>query len=452
VTGAAATIETSGTTDTLVRRLAARVHGLGFGDLPPRVVDQAKDHLVHNLGLALHGHGHDHGRQAVRVARMASGGRGGCTIVGTDVQAVPLDASFANCTLMRDDGRDDVLFPAGIHAGLLTMPVALALGEEGGAPGRDVLTAIVAGYEVMGALAGADFAWSAETPRRPTAAYGTFGAATVAARLLGLDVEQTGHALGYAANLATGLAEGEPVTHWYGLLCRSGLMGALLAREGGVASPTVLEGRYGFFRTFFGQVPAPDEAMPTFEGRFAIEDATVKRYGGTAANIVPNELAVDLTRRHQLTPADVTAIEIELPEERRNFEQGHAPGPFPTRASALSSVVFWVAGIVVDGHHDVDRVDRFDDPEVGRLAERITVTFVAGRPLRYARVKVTTTGGQVLAAEGDSHVFPRSEWLPWLQHNADGLLPDDRLESVAALVGDLESVDDVSELLRQLQA
>jgi 2-methylcitrate dehydratase PrpD len=440
------------TDETLVMRLAERAHGLAFDDLPRRAVEQAKDHLVHNLGLALRGHRRDHGRQAVRVARSLSGDRGACSIIGSGARVTPLDAAFANCTLMRTDGLDDVLFPAGIHAGLVTMPVALALGEDGARPGRDVLAAILAGYEVMGALATGEFAWNAETPRRPTAVFGTFGAATVAARLLDLDVEQTAHALGYAANTAMGLAEGEPVTHWYSLLARSGLLGAVLAREGGVAASTVLEGRYGFFRTLLSREPPADpELLGLGRGRLAIEDATVKRYPGTAANIVPIQLAVGLTERHGLTPADVSGIEISLPVERLNFFQGHAPGPFRSRAEATSSVVFWVASVLTKGHLDVRQADRFDDPEVGRLAELTGVTFVAGRPLRYAEVAVTTTDGRRLSAEGDSHVLPSSEWLPWLEENAADLLSVGQLEQVAALVADLDALDDVADLLRALR-
>jgi 2-methylcitrate dehydratase PrpD len=440
------------TAEALVVRLAERAQGLAFDDLPPYVVGQAKDHLVHNLGLALRGHRRDHGRQAVRVARSLSGDRGTCSIIGSDARATPLDAAFANCTLMRTDGLDDVLFPAGVHAGLVTMPVALALGEDGARSGQEVLAAIVAGYEVMGALATGGFAWDADVPRRPTAVFGTFGAATVAARLLDLDVEQTAHALGYAANTAMGLAEGEPVTHWYGLLARSGLLGAVLAREGGVAASTVLEGHYGFFRTLLGrQAPGDEELLALGRGRFAIEDATVKRYPGTAANIVPIQLAVELTERHGLTPADVSSIEISLPVERLNFAQGHAPGPFRSRAQATSSAVFWVASVVAKGHLDVGQADRFDDPEVAMLAEVTGVTFVADRPLRYAEVAVTTTDGRRLSAEGDRHVLPRTEWLGWLEGNAADLLSVGQLERVVALVADLEALDDVSELLRCLR-
>jgi hypothetical protein len=61
-------------------------------------------------------------------------------------------------------------------------------------------------------------------------------------------------------------------------------------------------------------------------------------------------------------------------------------------------------------------------------------------------------GGDVLAAiVAGRHDFFRSEWLPWLQRNAGDLLPVGQLERVAALVTDLDALDDVSDLLRDLQ-
>lgn len=460
-----ATADRSTRTTTMLAQLAKHAHELRYDDLPARVVEKTKDHLVHNLGLALRGQGQPHGQQAVRMARALSAPTlfaqpsdddrdddARCTVIGTVLRVAPLDAAFANTTLMRADGMDDVLFPGGIHAGLVTMPAALALGEDGHLSGRDVMAAIVAGYDVMGIMSNGEFAWAAGAPRRPTAAFGVFGAATVAARLLGLDREETAHALGYAAHTAMGLAEGEPITHWYSLLTRSGLMSALAAREGGVAAPTVLEGPFGFFRTFFGEVPPTvPEALTSLGEHFAIEDATIKRYPGTAANIVPIELALQITERHQLTPANVTRIELKLPVERRNFLQGHAPGPFCSRASAVSSVVFQVASVVVDGRHDADNGQRYDDPDIQAVSERIDVTLVPGRPLRYAEVIVTTSDGRKLAAEGDDHAFPRAEWQPWLTANGADLLPSAQLQRIAALVADLESLDDVSHLLAQLR-
>lgn len=432
-------------------RLAEYVHDLRYEQIAPSAIERAKHHLVHHLGLAIGSGSTEAGRQAVRVARMLSGADDTCTIIGAGLRASPIDAAFANTTLMRADGLDDVLFPVGVHAGLMTLPTALAVGEQFRLPGRLLLTAIVAGYDLIGKLGGPVWSWSAATPRRPTIAFGPFGAVAVAAKLLGLDVAQTAHAIGYGAHSAMGLAEGDLVTHYYGLVVRNGLLGTLLAREGGQAAPTVLEGRFGFFRTFFGEIPAGlEESLDTLGKTFEIENATVKRYPGTALNIVPIELMIELTRANRLTPADVSQIEIALPAERTNFAEGHSTGPFRSRANASSSVAFQVAMVLLDGGVNLARYDDFDGEQIRGVLDRVAVELVPDRPIRYAKLRITTTDGRQLIAERHDHTFPRSEWLPWLTERGSGSVAEDRLRRIVDFVSRLEEVDDVAELMRCL--
>jgi 2-methylcitrate dehydratase PrpD len=437
--------------ESMTMRLARYLHDLRRSDIPEPVADKAKHHLVHHLGLALHGHSTEDGRRAVGLAQTLSPGGGPCTVIGTAHRASPLDAVLANSSLMRAHGLDDVLFPAGVHAGLVTVPVALALGEQGRLAGEDVITAIVAGYDLIGKLGRPLWGWGAATPRRPTMAFGPFGAAAVAARLLGLTVDQTAHAIGYAAHSAMGLAEGNPVSHYYGLVARNGLTGALLARQGGVASPTTLEGRFGFYRTFFQDVPPDLEASLDTLGRtFEFMNATTKDYPGTALNIVPIELMRELVRTHRLDPSNVTRIRLYLPEERTNFADGHSLGPFDTPAAASSSAPFQLAVVVADGIVNVARYEQFDDPTIRGILDRTKVILVPGRPIRYARVEVTMTSGTTVTGQGTDHELPRAEWFGWLAQRGDGIVPDEKLQRLAGLVGGLEGVDDVSEILRCL--
>lgn len=436
---------------TLNRRIAGYIHDLRYEDIPPGVIEQAKHHLVHHLGLALSGRRTAEGEQAVRMARLLNPHGGDCVVIGSDLRAGALDAAFANTSLMRAEGLDDVLFPVGVHAGLVTIPVALALAEAGALTGRQLLTAVVAGYDVIGKLGAGTWAWSANTPRRPTMAFGPFGAATVAAKLLELDVPRAAQALAYAAHCAMGLAEGALVTHYYALVARNGMLGAMLAREGGQSAPTVLEGRFGFYRTFFGGMPPGlPQALDSLGTVFEIENATTKRYPGTALNIVPIELMIELVREHRLTPDQVSQIELTLPVERANFAEGHATGPFPDRAAATSSAVFQVAIALLDGGLDLARYDQLDNPAIREIVSRISVALVPDRPIRYAQLQITTTDGRRLARERASHNFSGTDWLPWLIQRAAGTMGDDLLARVTELVDGLEDVKDVAELMRCL--
>ncbi len=440
------------TAATLSRRVAEHVHDLRFEAIPPAAIDKAKDHLVNHLGLALGGLGLEDGRQAIRLAAMLSEGAGECTVIGSTTSSTALDAAFANCTLMRNQGLDDVLFPVGVHAGLMTFPVALALGEQLGRSGREVLTAIVAGYDVIGKLGADSWSWAAAVPRRPTIPFGPFGATAVAARLLGLEVEQTSRAIGYAAHSAMGLAEGNLVTHYYSLVCRNGLMAALLAREGGDVSPIALEGPFGFFFSFFGAVPdGLDATLATFGTDFEIFNATTKRYPGTALNIVAIELLLALVVEHGVEADDVERIELVLPLERRNFAEGHASPPFATRAAAASSVLFHLAGVLVDGRVDPARVERFEDASIAATAGRMSVALEPGHPIRYARLRVHLRDGRLLEAEGSDFTVPAADRRGSLHAVGDPVLGEAAVERALELALGLEALEDVGELMSLLR-
>ena len=136
---------------TQTERLAAHVVGLRYEDIPRAAVDKMKEHIVHHLGLALRGLSTGEGRQAVRIAE-SFGHEGSATIIGRRDRTAPMEAAFANTTLMRSDFLDDVLFPAGVHAALVTLPPALAVAEERRRSGKELLTALIAAYDVIGKL------------------------------------------------------------------------------------------------------------------------------------------------------------------------------------------------------------------------------------------------------------------------------------------------------------
>lgn len=271
---------------TASERLAEYVHGLRFEDLPADVVAKAKDHIAYHFVHALLGHRVAEGTQAVAIARGLSEGAGDATIIGGGVRALPMDAAFANTTLMRAPGMDDVLFPLGVHAALVTLPGALALAERHGRSGRDLITAVVAGYDAIGTIGKGIQAWAARDARRPTIPFGPFGGAMSCARILGLGIAQIVNAIGYAAHSAMGLAvESGEWQHYYSLVTRNGMMAAILAQAGGLTSREILEARYGFFETFFGSAPQNFTATIADIGRkHEILSATTKRYPGTGAN------------------------------------------------------------------------------------------------------------------------------------------------------------------------
>jgi 2-methylcitrate dehydratase PrpD len=439
---------------TATERIADYLVSLRFEDLPADVVDKVKDHLAYHFVQAFWGHRHDDGKRALIIARTLSDGAGTNTVIGSDLRALPMDAAFANATLMRAMEMDDVLFPVGVHTALVLLPPALALAERDRRTGKELIVALVAGYDAIGAVCKGIQPWAAAVPRRPTIPFGPFGGAASSAKILGLDAPATASALGYAAHSAMGLAEeGGEWPHYYSLVARNGMMAALLAQAGAVTSPTILEGRYGFYETFFGSVPAGlDDTLGALRKHHAVLDATTKRYPGTGANIVAVELLREMVREHGLDPGHVAKVHLTLPTERENFAGGHQRGPFkPWRAA--SSVYFQCAIVIVDrGRTDFARYERPNEPETLEMVSRIDSEFEDGHgTLRFARVRVTTTDGQVHERAGDWYTFPKIDAAAELREAGRSLLTEAKLEQSARLIAELEHLDDVAELMQHLR-
>jgi 2-methylcitrate dehydratase PrpD len=177
------------------------VRGLTLGDIPQGVVDKAKLVLLDTVGVALASSTMDFGGMVTRVAE-ALGGLPNSRLVGSHSKVAAANAVLANGTLAHGLDYDDTLEEAIVHTGCCAGMTALAVGEEVGANGRSVLEAAIVGTEVMckiGLVAPGKFH---ARGFHPTALCSTFGAATAAGKLYGLEQGQWSDAFGLCGSRA----------------------------------------------------------------------------------------------------------------------------------------------------------------------------------------------------------------------------------------------------------
>src|SRR6266481_6227966 len=118
---------------------------------------------------------------------LALDGKGQSTVFGDAKTWTPAVAALLNGALGHSLDFDDTHADSSLHPSAPVVPAALAVGEMAGSSGRDVLTAIVAGYEVCCRLGNAlDPTSHYARGFHPTATAGTYGAAAAAAKLFGL--------------------------------------------------------------------------------------------------------------------------------------------------------------------------------------------------------------------------------------------------------------------------
>jgi 2-methylcitrate dehydratase PrpD len=425
------------TTPTVSELISDYVAGLRFADLPAPVVDRAKELLLFNLGAALRGRSLRAGQQAVQVALdLSSGGR--CSIVGEQRQVALLEAVFANSTLMDVVGIKDLLEPSGAIPGSTVHPAGLAVGEWAEASGPQLLTAIVAGYDVMAKLHNGELDYDLAVPRPTKAAVEPFGVAAVAARLLELTREQTADAMGHAGDSVMGSYEGGELMH--PLASRNGVLAAMLARVGMPGSRTIVEGPYGVYRSFFLQdVPDLVRAnLATLGTDFEILKASTSPYPVSHANTMPIELTLRLAREHRITPDRIAAVQLVLPRSRETRETIY--GVYPKGPSTL------VAIALTDRRFDPARFEEKLGADLLAVREKVRLRFEDERGFFYTRVEIKTTDGERYAVEGDGlrdgPPLRRSTW----REVAGNDLDDANLTRLEYLVRNLEHLADVREL------
>src|SRR5437588_7086742 len=167
-------------------RLAEFATALTLDDGPEDVAHHAKLHLLDTLGCGLAAHATGvatEGRQAMAEL----GGEAQATVIGLDARLPGPNAAFANAMLCHGLDFDDTHSDSVAHVSAVVCPAALAAGEAAGSSGRELLTAIVGGNEVVTRIGMAASGAFHARGFHPTAICGIFGGTTAACRLAGGD-------------------------------------------------------------------------------------------------------------------------------------------------------------------------------------------------------------------------------------------------------------------------
>src|SRR5215471_17433038 len=231
-----------------------------YEDFPPDVVERAKQCITDTVAAVIFGYDLPWSRMVVAFAER-NGADGNSRILGPGgglLHAPP--AALANGALAHAFEMDNLTWPSsGVHPGATLLASALALAQERGSGGRELVTAVVAGAEVMIRIGRATQHSNERRGFHAPGTTGPFGGAVACGRLLGLDAERMRNALGMAGSLACGLLEfarsgnGAMVKRLHlGRAAESGVLAASLAAEGFAAPATAIEGEFGFLRVFCG--------------------------------------------------------------------------------------------------------------------------------------------------------------------------------------------------------
>ena len=434
--------------------LAGFVTRTEYSDLPEAVRQRAKDCLLDWIGSAFAGKGTPTDRVTAPVVREL-GGPGRATLIGSGASATPALAALYNGTISAVMEIDDVHELVSLHPGIGVIPAALAMAEEAGSPGRDLLTAVVVGYDVAVRVA-----WAAgESHYRCWHSTGTcdsFGAAAAAGRLLRLDAERLLMALGLAGTQAAGLWEsinGPAVgaKHLHsGKAAFTGVLSALLARSGLRGSATILEGEKGFLAST-SSATAEDQTVLTQDlGRpFLILRNFFKKYACCKACIEGIDGILQLLARERLQPAEIARVTVTLKPDNVWL----VGNPHPQDAyQAKFSLPFCVALAAVTGGASVHdfRDEMLRDPRIQEWMRRVEVRGDPDLRVR-ARMVVHRADGETWSIEPSLSSLTSSEVRDKFVAVVQPLVRPRRIAQILDCVGRLEHLEDIHELTRILR-
>jgi 2-methylcitrate dehydratase PrpD len=442
--------------------LAGYVAGLTFEEIPPEVLDRAKVLTLDFLGSAIRAR--RDAESTPSLLKMLQGlsldGKGEATVFGDTKTWTPAVAALLNGAFGHSLDFDDTHADSSLHPSAPVVPAAFAVGEIVGASGRDVLTAIVAGYEVCCRLGNAlDPTSHYARGFHPTATAGTYGAAAAAAKLYGLSEAQIVSAFGVSGSQAAGSLQFLVNGAWnkryqVGAAAMNGVIAATLARNDFVGATESVEGKHGLL-VGYSDDAHPDKATAGLGATYETMKIGVKPYPSCRYTHAAIDAIIAMRREHNLTPDQIKRVEIGLHRNGITLT-----GDAPTKRHPRSIVggqfsMFFTGAIALDqGRFGWDDYDRLGDAAIDALADKFSVVqddrLETGRKHPFgARVSITTEDGVHerlhVDPSGEPNSFPDTQAMQQKFLTLARPVLSNRAEQLANAILSLERFDRVTQ-------
>lgn len=436
------------------RELAAFFADLRYDSLPEPVRERVTNIVLDTVASALAGR---HGDETAQIEALATalGGPRTATVIAGPKQSLA-GATLVNGYQVTAVTVCDIHRPTLCHVTPEVVPPALAIAEERGSSGRDLLVAVAAGLEAV-VRAGAGMRYPSMRARgwHSPGVIGPFGGATAVASLLGLDAARFQNALSLAGTQSAGTFAhwGTPTIKFHQSRgAYSGLLAGLLAEQGFKAGPEIFAAEHGGVFNLYSDGGDPTAAVKGLGETWLLDTISLRLWPAASSiqSVITAVLA--LTEKHGLRPDLVDTIDVGL---SKTVYDMHGTLPWDNKFRALLSTPY-VTGVVLHDRKcwlEQFEPQRFTDPTLDAfIRQRIRVAIDDNVEGTGAVVTVRTTDGNVLT---DRRAYPRGDMADPLsredivkkfRQSAEGLLaPGDTEQAIEMLVGlaDLAKVSDL---------
>lgn len=453
----------------LTRALATFASETSFDDLPDDAVEVAKLATLNIVGCCLGGYQTRIGRLHVEIAKDYGAGFPQATILGDGAKVSLPFAAYANGNLGFALDYEDMVF-AVVHPGFATVAAGLGVGEHDGLSGRQLLTAIVIGYEVSTRIALSMQPSPARARRVWGQQFHPFASAVAAGRLFELTPEEMNVAFGIAATYATvpsvykyfgPVRDTRPIREakqGWGWVCMAGLMAADSARRGFRGGLDALDGDFGFWSMASSDRFEPARALAGLGDDWLIREIEYKIHPSIGINHPAYWATRQLVEEHDVRPDLVDTLTVTTPWG--NLLDDRAPaGP----VDAQFSLPFTVASTVLRRPlspalytdaarddcalqallgrtrviHDAEADRAFCDEQ--RIIQTLVIALRDGRSLERS-----------IEFPRDRPPYGRAELEAKFHALAEGVIDETGRADIIDAIGSLETLSDLGELAAQL--
>jgi 2-methylcitrate dehydratase PrpD len=337
------------------------------------------------------------------------------------------------------------------------VPAAYAAAEAEKSTGKQLIAALVAGYEINCRIDSAVYPGLRNRGFHATGVVGTFGAAVAAGKLMGLDEEQMVNALGLAGIQAAGLEEwltsGDMSKRLHaGKAAMNGVLAAMLAREGYTGPSTVFEGKYGLLST---HADSFDTARLTEKlgEEYKLMGCKFKPYACCHELCPPITMALEMKKKHSIKTEDITKIRIGLNHVTAENQLKVAETPLHAQNHAAIAVAI----AIVKGHAFMNEFFQdYRDPEVIKLGKKAEVytdpEIDAIFPKKIGtRLQIVTKHASYEMFEDDKQPVPYTFIKDKFTALAAPQLTAAKIKKTIKTIEKLETLDSVAELSRLLK-
>lgn len=439
----------------LTREIADYAVSTSFEQLPAEVVERARVLIIDEIASSCFGARSLGGALAAQYVT-SLGGHSQCSLLGTALKAPAPLAALANGTAGHGEEVDGA-HVAGGHPGATIVAAALAIAEARGSNGKELLNAIVLGYDVgVRVLESCGDVYEVRDRLHLHSDFlYSLGAATAGSRLLRLDADAHAHALALATFQANGLSalfqEDRHISKSLsnGQYASAGVTAALMAATGFEGTKDVFGGRHGVLDAWGTE--GGEAALTRDLGvRYAVMEANFKMINAGYPIHSPVEAAVTLLRTHSLVVDEIDEVIIGMPDNALRVVDNRAMHNIC--AQDMVSVALVYGGI---GIRELPFPGVLSNTAYRRLRDRVRVEvdaeLQASQPNgRGSRVTIHTSDGAVytqtvLAPRGHSSRGGLT-WDDLREKWTDGM-PERDIDRIISMGKQLDQLDDIRPLL-----